>query len=222
MPADDELLLIDAHAASRARLEAMLQSQGYSVRRVEKIEAVLGSWDSAARPAVILATRGTPARAAVGVSALREQLPEAVIVAIGAGSLAGALAAWRAGADAYVARPVRETDLLEAVRHALELRARPAIGAAQLSALEARVARLEADRAAWIRAGASPALRQLARDLAHEINNPLTPILGMAEMLVQELPAGHIGHEYARSIIDAALRIRDVVRSLVAVAESET
>jgi signal transduction histidine kinase len=52
--------------------------------------------------------------------------------------------------------------------------------------------------------------RHLAAELARQINAPLTPILGMADLLAEELPPDHPGHAYAQAITNAALRIRDV------------
>ena len=52
--------------------------------------------------------------------------------------------------------------------------------------------------------------RHMAAELARQINAPLTPILGMADLLAEELPHDHPGHAYAQAITNAALRIRDI------------
>ena len=58
-----------------------------------------------------------------------------------------------------------------------------------------------------------------AAELARQINTPLTPILGMVDLLAEELPPDHPGHEYAQAIIAAALRIRDVAWMLSDIAQ---
>jgi DNA-binding NtrC family response regulator len=222
MPADNLLLLLDPHAASRTRLEAMLTRHGYSVGHAGSVAAALELWEAEARPVIILAMRGPLARSAAQIAELRSHHPDVTVVAIGARQAPSMLVAWRAGTDVYVPRPVREADLAEAIEQALQRRATRARRTARLRELETHLALLKTEQSDRAQSQAREALRQLALDLAHEINNPLTPIVGMTEMLIEELPAGHIGHEYARAVIDAAVRIRDVVRSLVAFAQEES
>jgi signal transduction histidine kinase len=61
----------------------------------------------------------------------------------------------------------------------------------------------------------------LAAAVAHEINNPLTAVLGYAELLLAELPADAPTRRELETIRDEAMRARDVVRALVAVATRE-
>lgn len=51
----------------------------------------------------------------------------------------------------------------------------------------------------------------LANAAAHEINNPLTVILGRLNMLVERLPAQGPEREWVSSALDAATRIQDVI-----------
>ena len=57
---------------------------------------------------------------------------------------------------------------------------------------------------------ASAEFRHLGAELARQINAPLIPILGMADLLAEELPPEHPGHAYVQAITAAALRIRAV------------
>ena len=50
----------------------------------------------------------------------------------------------------------------------------------------------------------------MAAELAHQINTPLTPILGMADLLAEELPPSHPGQAYVQVITAAAIHIRDI------------
>ena len=56
----------------------------------------------------------------------------------------------------------------------------------------------------------------LAGGIAHDFNNILFPIIGMAEMLLEDLPAASIEHENTEEILKAGLRGRDLVRQILA------
>jgi signal transduction histidine kinase len=129
------------------------------------------------------------------VAELRARLPGSAIVVVGPRALSAALAAWHAGAEAYVPRPVREDELASALEHALRGRA------TQAAALDE--ARAEPS--------ASVAFRRMAAELAHLINTPLTALLAAIELLAEELSRDHPAREYAQAITTAALRIRDIV-----------
>lgn len=65
------------------------------------------------------------------------------------------------------------------------------------------------------------ALGTLAGGLAHELNNALTPVGGMAEILLDDLPQGGSSHECAQVIHEAALRAHDLVEQLLAFSRGE-
>ena len=60
--------------------------------------------------------------------------------------------------------------------------------------------------------------RDLAAVVAHEINNPLTAVLGYAELLLAELPSDSPIRLELETIRDETLRARDIVRALADVA----
>ncbi len=62
---------------------------------------------------------------------------------------------------------------------------------------------------------------QLAGGVAHDFNNMLSPILGYAEMLRDDLPKGHPHAEDLLQIIRAAERARDLTRQLLAFARKQ-
>jgi signal transduction histidine kinase len=110
------------------------------------------------------------------------------------------LAAWHAGADDYLPRPVRRNELANALEHMLHIRA-------------AKLAEAQLERSALTE------FRRMANELAHQINTPLTPILGMADLLAEELPPNHPGQAYAQAITEAAIRIRDIAWMLADMAQ---
>jgi signal transduction histidine kinase len=61
-------------------------------------------------------------------------------------------------------------------------------------------------------------LGQLAAGAAHEINNPLTAILGYADVLIGESAAGQRPHTIAEKIRDQARRTKDLVNNLLSFA----
>ncbi len=66
------------------------------------------------------------------------------------------------------------------------------------------------------------AVGELAAAVAHEVNNPLTGILGYAELLVSELPADDARHDEAAVIRDEAIRARSIVKALLEFAQPRT
>ncbi len=56
---------------------------------------------------------------------------------------------------------------------------------------------------------------QLAGGVAHEINNPLTGVLGQAQLLLEKLPADHACRKPVERIESAAQRCRRIVRALL-------
>ncbi len=66
-----------------------------------------------------------------------------------------------------------------------------------------------------VRAARLSALGELSAVVAHQINNPLTTILGDAEILVQDLPADDLNRESAMAILRAGQRAKKVVERML-------
>jgi PAS domain S-box-containing protein len=60
------------------------------------------------------------------------------------------------------------------------------------------------------------ALGSLAGGIAHDFNNILFPIIGMAEMLLEDLTPGSMVHKNAQSILAAGKRGNDLVKQILA------
>ena len=59
------------------------------------------------------------------------------------------------------------------------------------------------------------AIGTLAGGIAHDFNNILFPMVGFAEMLMEELPADSPLQDYAEDILSAALRAKDLVKQIL-------
>ena len=185
MPADNRVLLLDMRAAQRKRLAESLGRLGYDVTFADTLAAA----SDEAFPILVVSFRGQE----LELAELHTRFPGSAIIAVGARSLAAALAAWQAGAAGYLVRPVQDDQLAKTLDHVRQSRA---ARAAELA--EAHSASAHTD------------FRRAAAELTRQISTPLTTILGMADLLAQELPSRHPGQEYAQAITAAAVRIRDV------------
>jgi two-component system NtrC family sensor kinase len=81
--------------------------------------------------------------------------------------------------------------------------------------LQARVAAQVAAEQRLIQAAKLAAVGEMAAGVAHELNNPLTTIVGFAELVRDELPQGSTSRVDLETVLREALRARDVVRRLL-------
>lgn len=72
-----------------------------------------------------------------------------------------------------------------------------------------------------VRSARLTALGELSAVVAHQINNPLTTILGDAEMLVVDLPPNKPEHASAQAILRAGQRAKHVVERILTMARGE-
>jgi len=78
--------------------------------------------------------------------------------------------------------------------------------------------RMEAQRSAenrLIQAAKLAAVGEMAAGIAHELNNPLTSVMGFAELALEEIPKGTDTHKDLEMVVRESVRARDVVRRLL-------
>ena len=81
--------------------------------------------------------------------------------------------------------------------------------------VEAKTKELREAQDLLLRSRALAAIGSLGAGVAHEINNPLTGVLGLAQLLLVDLPSDHPLFPMIRDIEDQALRIQGIVANLL-------
>jgi len=73
-----------------------------------------------------------------------------------------------------------------------------------------------------LRSRSLSALGELGAGVAHEINNPLTGALGIVQLLLADLPAGHPSTPLLRDLETEALRIRKIVQNMLRLSQQQS
>ncbi|MGD8623459.1 MAG: histidine kinase N-terminal 7TM domain-containing protein [Anaerolineae bacterium] len=81
--------------------------------------------------------------------------------------------------------------------------------------LQDRMAELERTQAQLVQAAKMATIGQLAAGTAHEINNPMTGVLGFGELLLKSIAPDDPARESLQIIVQEAARVRDIVRNLL-------
>jgi PAS domain S-box-containing protein len=81
--------------------------------------------------------------------------------------------------------------------------------------LQQQMDKLKEAQAQLIQAAKLAAVGELAAGVAHELNNPLTSIMGFAELLLHDTPADAPARHDLEVIAKQAARARDIVRNLL-------
>jgi signal transduction histidine kinase len=84
-----------------------------------------------------------------------------------------------------------------------------------LARVRVQLAEVQRVQQQLVQASKLSAVGELAAAVAHEVNNPLTGILGYAELLMDELPEDDPRHDEAAVIRDEAFRARSIVKALL-------
>ncbi|NLX11024.1 MAG: GAF domain-containing protein [Chloroflexi bacterium] len=88
--------------------------------------------------------------------------------------------------------------------------------------LEISLEELHRTQAKLVQTARLTAMGELAAAVAHQINNPLTTILGDTELILQDLPQEDLNYEGLEAISRAGRRAHEVVRRLLAMARQNS
>lgn len=80
--------------------------------------------------------------------------------------------------------------------------------------------RKEAQMQVW-QAQKMESLGNLAGGIAHDVNNMLVPVLGLSEMVLEDLPDGTPGKDGLQLVVDAAHRIKELVGRILTFSRME-
>jgi signal transduction histidine kinase len=224
----ERVLIVDDEEDLRYVYTRQLRGDGYLLdtaadgeEAIEKIRAT--------EYAVILTDMRMPRKDGLAViAAAREHLPDAeIIVLTGHGSLENALQAFKAGnIFEYLLKPLDDIGVLNTVvARAIERRNLRKHNRELFEQLQRAYEELRQKSEMLIQNEKMSAIGVLAAGVAHELNNPLTAVVGFAQMIAEKLkanrPANWSDTEYERAqqalenLVQGAHRARDIVGSLL-------
>jgi two-component system, NtrC family, sensor kinase len=125
------------------------------------------------------------------------------------GELAKAFNAMTTSLDAARLEILRQTEEITAWNETLEKR------------VEQKSKELRDTQDLLLRSRSLAAIGSLGAGVAHEINNPLTGILGMVQLLLGDLPDDHPVKPMLRDVEDQALRVQSIVANLLRLAQRQ-
>ncbi|HEX8993386.1 MAG TPA: ATP-binding protein [Anaerolineales bacterium] len=80
---------------------------------------------------------------------------------------------------------------------------------------QARLAAQQEAESRLVQAAKLVAVGEMAAGIAHELNNPLTTVMGFSELILEEMPADAPHHADVELVLQEAIRARGVVRRLL-------
>ena len=126
------------------------------------------------------------------------------------GELAKAFNAMATSLDAARTEILRQTDEIMAWNETLEKR------------VDEKTKELREAQDLLLRSRSLAAIGSLGAGVAHEINNPLTGVLGLAQLLLADLPFDHPARPMVKDIEEQAGRIQGIVANLLRLAQRQS
>ncbi|MCX7992766.1 MAG: ATP-binding protein [Fimbriimonadales bacterium] len=224
----ERVLIVDDEEDLRYIYMRQLRGDGYLLDTAADGEEAIGKIREN-EYAVILTDMRMPRKDGLAViAAAREYLPEAeIIVLTGHGSLENALQAFKAGnIFEYLLKPLDDIGILNTVvARALERRNLRKHNCELFDQLQRAYEELRQKSEALFQQEKMSAIGTLAAGVAHELNNPLTAVVGFAQLVSEKLrsnrPSNWNDTEYERiaqaldNLVHGAHRARDIVSTLL-------
>lgn len=224
----ERVLIVDDEEDLRYIYTRQLRNDGYLLDTAADGEEAIQKIQSN-EYAVIVTDMRMPRKDGLAViAAAREHLPETeIIVLTGHGSLENALQAFKAGnIFEYLLKPLDDIGVLNTVvARALERRNLRKHNRELFEQLQRAYEELRQKSEALIQQEKMSAIGTLAAGVAHELNNPLTAVVGFAQIVAEKLrtnrPTNWSDIEYERvmqaleNLVHGAHRSRDIVGSLL-------
>ncbi len=212
----EKILVIEDNADIRAALKAMLAS-AYQVELAE--DGATGiELARRLRPSLVISDLVMPRMSGVEVCrAIRADPTIAhtpIIILTAHGELKHKLDGFNSGADDYLQKPFNARELYARIKALLDNRLLQRELARKNQELERVLVELKAAQQRAIESERLHTAIKMAGALAHEINNPLSGILGYCDLLRMTLGPGHPAESEISKITDMAQRITEVVRRI--------
>ena len=194
-----KILIAEDDSVSRRLLETLLGKLDHEVTSYEDGEQAWEALQKTDAPRLALLDWMMPGMEGTEICRRLRQLPHGelmyLILVTAKGQVEDIVAGLEAGANDYITKPPQIP----------ELRARIQVGGRVL-ALQDQLVRAEQDRVLVQTAGAA----------AHEINQPLTVLMGTAELLRYQMPEDNPFMRHINDLNTAAERIAEIVRKMSA------
>jgi signal transduction histidine kinase len=225
---EEPILVVDDEEDLRYVLARQLQMGGFQVETATDGEAAIQKLREREYPVIITDMKMPRQDGLSVISAARELHPDTeIIVLTGHGTLENALQAFKAGnIFEYLLKPLDDIAVLNTiVERALERRNLRRHNRLLFEQLQQAYEELKRKSEALIQNEKLSAIGQLAAGVAHELNNPLTAVLGFAQVIYEKLkhhtPNGWSEAEHARlmqaleNMMQGVYRARDIISTLL-------
>ena len=226
MPILSKILVVDDNSQNLRVITDRLTNEGYNVVQApggkEALEKVASE-----KPDLIVLDILMPGMDGFEViTALKADRQTVLIPIIAVTALherADKIRAIELGADDFITKPPDKVELLTRIRSLLRIKQLQDELKAQAEALSKANRELQEAQTELVRAERLAAIGQVGIAVKHEINNPLTAILGEAQLLLMQhtdLPERIV--ERIRVIEGMSLRISDIVQKLHDITDDRT